>query len=422
MNINKSEKRLKLMLSHLKQCNCANSDNDKSGILYNLLSTHILEVSLNQPKKLNSINDKMVKNLLNHVKNWVSFEYKFPKRLQDELEKLQTTVKEVPRVILMTGVGKAFCAGGDVTSLYQNKINEKENKRNQLFLNYEFVLDYFLTRMMPLQIVYWNGPVMGGGVGVSINAPIRIATEATVFAMPECVIGLYPDVGATWFLPRIFNDNTSIGLYVGLTGHKIKGKELVKCGVATHFMTNDQYKMFKESLIKAVTKNSTNEEIILLCNSFSDVVYSKKDFYFENEDFINKVFQLDSLQNIVNRLKDFELNGNEREKKLSNNILSIFAKSSPISMIVYFEQHIRGCKIKTREEAYNIESQLADVFMEDNDFYEGVRARLVEKSNDPKWEYKTINDVNQKELIAKYFESGNKENPLKFSYLDYILK
>jgi len=427
--------RLNLLLNQLKQkrhmddsqmrinitMNKLNNKNQDDNILYISHSNQVVEILLNQPSKLNSLDHDMNMNLLNTVKNWVNFDYKFPNQLSKELEKYKPQLINTPSVILMAGVGKAFCAGGDIKTLYQNRINEKGIFQNQTFLNYEFVLDYFIAKLIPLQIVYWNGPVMGGGVGISINAPIRIATENTLFAMPELEIGLFPDVGATWFLPRIFNNNYHLGLYVGLTGHRIKARDLVKCGVATHFMTSNNYTKFKQDIILFMGKNQLNkrEDIITLVNYFSELSYNRNSFHFDNLDLINKYFDIDSLSNIFKRLnqaKNTKLG--ETEEKFVNKTLDILSKASPTSMVVFFEQFIRGIKLTNIEKAYEIENQLADVFMENKDFYEGVRAKLIERTNDAKWEYKSISDIDEKEMINKYFEVKSKQNVEKFKYPD----
>ena len=106
------------------------------------------------------------------------------------------------------------------------------------FFAVEYLMDYALTTMTPMQISLWNGIVMGGGVGISCLAPIRVATELSMYAMPETAIGFYPDVGGSYFLPRIKN-NPSIGLYLALTGARLKAKELCAWGIATHYITTD---------------------------------------------------------------------------------------------------------------------------------------------------------------------------------------
>ena len=100
-------------------------------------------------------------------------------------------------------------------------------------------MDYALTTMSPLQISLWNGIVMGGGVGISCHAPIRVATELAMYAMPETTIGFFTDVGGSYFLPRVKN-NPSIGLYLAMTGHRLKAKELCAWGIATHYIPTDK--------------------------------------------------------------------------------------------------------------------------------------------------------------------------------------
>ena len=108
----------------------------------------------------------------------------------------------------------------------------------------EGLLDYTMATMKPTYIAFWNGIVMGSGAGMSFHAPIKIATEKTVFAMPETSIGYFTDVSSTYFFPRIKN-NSSIGLYLALTGTKIKGIDTIKWGIATHFVPENQLDSLK---------------------------------------------------------------------------------------------------------------------------------------------------------------------------------
>jgi 3-hydroxyisobutyryl-CoA hydrolase len=155
-------------------------------ILYLQHNDHVLEVLLNEPKKLNSLDSKMIRSLLRRVKRWV------PEResstTDEEVsgnESQEFKKNLIPKVLLMTGAGgKSFCAGGDISSLYHAKKNGENDQVIKDFFRYEYMLDYLLTRMRPIQIALWNGYVMGGGVGISINAPIRVATENSLFAMP----------------------------------------------------------------------------------------------------------------------------------------------------------------------------------------------------------------------------------------------
>jgi 3-hydroxyisobutyryl-CoA hydrolase len=111
----------------------------------------------------------------------------------------------------------------------------------------EYLADYTLAKMPSLQIAIWNGYVMGGGVGVSIHAPIRIATDNSMFSMPETTIGFFTDVAAGYFLPRV-KSNPSLGLYLGLLGHRVKGKEMLSWGLATHFVPSDKIDEMRKDL------------------------------------------------------------------------------------------------------------------------------------------------------------------------------
>ena len=177
-------------------------------LIYTKHNKNVLEILLNEPKKLNSLDTKMIKNMLRRVKKFLpenressttDEEATDSERRGDELNEM-----EVPKVIIMNGAGgKSFCAGGDISSLYNAKKKGSDDKVIKDFFRYEYLLDYLLTRMKPIQVAMWNGYVMGGGVGLSIHAPIRIATDNTLFAMPgKCDYVVYQFRNCNWILPR----------------------------------------------------------------------------------------------------------------------------------------------------------------------------------------------------------------------------
>ena len=375
-------------------------NNNEESVLFKNHNTYVLEVILNQPKKLNALDYKMIKSILKRVQEWVP---DYIDSSSDEESNKSNNEENYPKIVIMSGNGKAFCAGGDITSIYKQRTMKDGLKLNKNFFRYEYLLDYSITKMKPVQVSFWNGAVMGGGCGISVNSPIRIATENTVFAMPETAIGLFPDVGASWFLPRIFNNNALLGLYIGLSGERIKGKDLAKCGFATHYVSLDKFDKLKQELISKANSNSNLDTIKDICNSFADFTYTPENFSYSKLELINKVLQLDSLKENIQRIKELSEKGTETEKQWAVTTLANFAKFSPTSMIVTFEQIKRGAAIKSIEEAFNIEAQLVNGFMEGNDFFEGVRALLIDKDNSPKWEYKSIDDVNVDEVVEKYF-------------------
>jgi 3-hydroxyisobutyryl-CoA hydrolase len=163
----------------------------------------------------------------------------------------------------MSGAGeKSFCAGGDIVALYHgHKAGVPTHKLLEFFAT-EYKLDYTLSQMKSIkQISVWNGYVMGGGVGLTWHSPIRIATDHSMFAMPETAIGFFTDVGGSYFLPRIKNGDFSLGLYLGLTGMRIKSRDLVKYGLATHFVPKENLDHMYEILAKKITKNCSDATI-----------------------------------------------------------------------------------------------------------------------------------------------------------------
>lgn len=139
-------------------------------------------------------------------------------------------------IVLSGEGGKAFCAGGDIKSLYYAKTAPSAEYPPSIlksFFAHEYTLDYRVATLKPILVALMDGIVMGGGVGISVHAPIRIATEKSMFAMPEAKIGLFTDVGGGYFLSRLKHN---LGNYLGLTGYRLKGADLVHAGVADHFV------------------------------------------------------------------------------------------------------------------------------------------------------------------------------------------
>lgn len=191
-------------------------------VKYENRSDHFSVINLNAPKNLNSIDLEMVNSMIYKLKEW------------------HLNPSTAPKAVLVQGVGgKAFCAGGDIKNLYDASIGKEDPRVKSEFFAREYLLDYSLTQMKPVQISLWNGIVMGGGVGISVHAPIRIATDNTVYAMPETGIGFFTDVGGSYFLSRV-HSNISYGLFLAITGFRLKARELVKWGVATHFVPGNR--------------------------------------------------------------------------------------------------------------------------------------------------------------------------------------
>jgi 3-hydroxyisobutyryl-CoA hydrolase len=221
----------------------------------------------------------------------------------DQLIAYEKNPDKAPRAILMKGAGgKAFCAGGDIVSIY--KAHKAGRPLDELlhFFKTEYILDYNLSQMEKIdRISLWNGICMGGGVGLTWHSPIRIATEKSMYAMPETAIGFFTDVGGSYFLPRIKNSDISLGLFLGLTGFRVKGADLVKYGIATHYVQEEEIDHMQQILNERVTKDSTHCQIedIVMDHACMDAKVGE----IPNLDEIRQIFKPDSIQKIVERLE-----------------------------------------------------------------------------------------------------------------------
>lgn len=330
----------------------------------------LCSVTLNRPKALNSLSLPMVHDLQTLINKW--------------------NADASTRVALFRGLGPmAFCAGGDVRALYNAGKGEGDRSILKDFFWHEYILDYSLTTMRPIQVVVYNGIVMGGGVGISIHAPIRIATEASVFAMPETAIGFFPDVGGSFFLPRL---SKGLGLYLGLTGMRLQGKQLVSAGIATHYMPSDHFGKLKDLLIARVTSTSTIADVTSIVNELAEPVTEP----LPQIDLIEQVFGApNSVEQVWEGLGKM---GNDWAGKR----LSALKYASPLSLKVVFEQIKRGGKLSLQG-CFTQEFRLSQHFINGKDFYEGVRASLVEKDQKPQWQFKTLAEVPEA-LVQSYFE------------------
>ena len=197
-----------------------------------------LSVSLNRAKALNALNVPMVTELRDLFISW------------------HRNHPDVSALVMKGVGGKAFCAGGDVKSIW-NEINavglgspylgqgNRGFSQSSEFFRTEYEMNYLIGKSLIPQVSLWDGIVMGGGVGVSALGRFRVASEKAMFAMPETAIGLFPDVGSSYWLPHL---NSGYGMYIGLTGARLFAADLVHSGIATHFVTSDKLDALESAL------------------------------------------------------------------------------------------------------------------------------------------------------------------------------
>lgn len=312
-------------------------------------------LTLNRPKALNALNHEMVISMHAQLRTWMK-------------------EKEVKLVIQNAEGGKAFCAGGDIRSITDAGRNG-DILPGCNFFNDEYRLNYALhTLPVPLVSII-DGITMGGGVGLSVHGTFRVATEKTLFAMPETGIGLFPDVGGGYFLPRLDND---LGTFLALTGHRVKGVDNVHAGIATHICEKDKIPLLTEKLTDCVNKQDV-EDVLLEFQEKSlrqNVDLNRSFTLLDNLETIKDCFKYDNINDIKSALE----NGNEWAKKQ----LDTINKMSPTSLAITLKQLRKGADLNLKQ-VLKMESQIGATCMKKTDFYEGVRAVLIDRDNSPKW-------------------------------------
>ena len=246
-----------------------------------------------------------------------------------------------------------------------------------------------------------DGITMGGGVGLSVHGHCRVATEKTVFAMPETAIGFFPDVGGGYFLPRL---SGKLGTFLALTGHRLKGIDVFKAGVATHFAPSENIQSLESDLLSLSTPSHDSVKDLLMSYHNKTGADACAFSLGKEMDKINSIFSRTTLEEIIEALNK---DGSEWALKQ----VTTLRRMSPISLKVALKQIIEGEKCNLAEDLI-MEYRISQRFMEDNDFYEGIRAVLVDKDNKPNWKPSAIEDVSD-EKVNSYFESLPSEQELK---------
>ncbi|KAK4752344.1 hypothetical protein SAY87_021142 [Trapa incisa] len=337
---------------------------------------------LNRPKQLNAASFYMISRLL---ELFVAYE-------KDSAVKL----------IILKGKGRAFCAGGDVAAVAHN-IKEDKWKLGAEFFRKEFTLNYVMATYSKPQVSILNGIVMGGGAGCSVHGRFRIATENTVFAMPETALGLFPDIGASYFLSRLTG---FFGEYVGLTGARLNGAEMLACGLATHYVPAARLPSLEAALLKVPYTDPASISAII--EEYSEFPTITEQSAYKRLDIINRCFSRRTVEEIVSALEREATN--VKDGWISATIHSL-KKASPMSLKISLRS-IREGRLQgvghclTREYRMACHVIRGDV---SKDFIEGCRALLLDKDKNPKWEPSTLELVSD-EMVEQYFTKLDDED------------
>lgn len=329
-------------------------------------------ITLNRPKALNSLNQEMINIMQSTLNSWIP-------------------ENKVKLVIQEGAGGKAFCAGGDVRAITEEGL-KGNTQAGKDFFGSEYKLDYGLATLPVPLVSLIDGIVMGGGVGISLHGKYRVATEKTLFAMPETGIGLFPDVGGGYFLPRM--KYSELGTFLGLTGHRLKSIDNVHAGIATHICEKSKIPDLKSALTNCTNADSVESTLLEFQESSlkSNIDLNTRFTLEDKLDLISECFKFDTISEIKTALKN---SGDEWGVKQAG----VLDKMSPTSLVITLEQIRRG-KTMSLEEVLNMEHGIGSECMEGKDFYEGIRAVLVDRDNSPKWDQGEVD-------VEKYFKGSD---------------
>lgn len=340
-------------------------------IFQNINNTKV--ITLNRPEKLNSLNYSMLSKI-------------YPRLI--EYSKSNQT-----QLIIQNSIGRAFCAGGDVTSCVEN--NKKgDYKESVKFFQEEYSMNYLLSIYNKPIVSIMDGITMGGGVGLTIHTPFRIATEKTRWAMPEMDIGFSPDVGTTFALNKIVP--SSFGWYLALTGENVFGWDTYFSGIATHYVPSNRLESLQSKLSNTVLPENIDDQYQIINNIIEEFVENEipGNYQFKYKDHlstINKIFRLNtSIETIFKELE-------QENTDFARETLKKLKTKSPLSLKIGLEMLTRGYNSNIHQALTN-ELNAAVQFMQNSDFNEGVSSKLLEKRT-PNWKYKSIESIPTSEVL-----------------------
>ncbi|KAM6078208.1 3-hydroxyisobutyryl-CoA hydrolase, mitochondrial isoform 2-T2 [Theristicus caerulescens] len=364
--------RLQVILQHLKMSK--HTDSTAEVLLEKKGGAGI--ITLNRPKVLNALSFSMIQQIYPQIKTWE----------QDP---------ETFLIIIKGTGGKAFCAGGDIRAIADaGKVGDR---LAQDFFREEYILNNATGTCKKPYVALIDGITMGGGVGLSVHGHFRVATEKTLFAMPETSIGLFPDVGGGYFLPRL---SGKLGYYLGLTGFRLKGRDVLKAGIATHFVESEKLPALEKDLI--ALKSPSMENIADLLNSYHSKVDQEKEFVLdEHMEKINSLFSANSMEEIVQKLK-------QDGSPFAIKQLETINKMSPTSLKMTLRQLREGASMSLQD-VFTMEYRLSQACMRGHDFYEGVRAVLIDKDQSPRWKPAALEEVSDEFMDNCFKPLGNND-------------
>ena len=332
-------------------------------------------VTLNRPAALNAVTRAMVLTLREALERW-------------------RHDGAVSRVILTAAGGRAFSAGGDLRAIYEaGRAGRQEESIG--FWREEYALNAAIKHYPKPYVALIDGIVMGGGVGVSVHGSHRVAGDRFEFAMPEVGIGFFPDVGATWFLPRLPGE---IGTYCALTGARLKAADALMAGIATHRVASARFPDLIEALCGAVSVDA-------ILAAFAEPasrgeVERLRGPATAHRSAIDRIFAAGSVEEILGLL-DAEAATASSDAPWAGEVAATIRAKAPLSLKIALAQMRRG-RNWSFAECMRAEFRVVSRVAYGHDLYEGIRAVIIDKDNNPCWRPAMLAEVTA-ESVERHF-------------------
>jgi enoyl-CoA hydratase len=321
-------------------------------------------ITLNRPKALNAVTHAMVRALAAQLNEWAHD-------------------PAVTRVVITAAGERAFCAGGDIRDLYE--LGRAGRQAEALaFWRDEYPLNSLIKHFRKPYVALIDGLVMGGGVGISVHGSHRIAGDRFQFAMPEVGIGFFPDVGATYFLPRLPGE---LGTFCALTGERFGAADAVASGVATHRVSSARF----PDLLDALCGDTP---VAAMLAAFGEAAGAAP--ILARRPAIDRTFGGDRVEDILAALEG-EAAAMSADADWAAATAATIRSKSPSSLKIALRQMRRG-KALPFDECMRVEFRIVSRIVYGHDFYEGVRAVVIDKDNAPRWDPPTLTQVSEAEV------------------------
>lgn len=334
------------------------------------VKNHVGHILLNRPNSLNSINHETAALLLGKLQEWA-------------------TDSHVHAIVIQGAGNKVFSAGGDLKEIYTLQKN-KDLKTLELFFTQEYLLNALIHNYPKPYISLMNGITMGGGMGLAVHGSHKVVTENSTLAMPENRIGLFPDVGAAYFLNQCPGH---LGMFLALTGYYMSPEDAIFSGLATNYIPEKLIPTLISTLESSDLSKAPYESITDILESYTNFNLDRS-ILEQYRPQIDEIFSLRTVEEIMEEL-------NAQKDKFWYQILDHMETLCPISLKV--THHLMKWAVrKPLMEVIKMDYHLSQQFLKHPNFQEGIRARLIDKDNTPRWQPESLPEVS-KEIVEEYF-------------------